>query len=159
MNYKSPIEAIYSDVQLQFEDNVYKAVQAVDIHVDREELIKALQYDRQQYEKGWRDALLKAQEPRVITADEMTELGKTGGAVWVEESPEGSDPKCFWGLVTAGVEPPKDKGYYYPGGVYFNVVDEEQDMWDGDFYGLKTPLGWRAWTAKPTDEQREETPW
>ena len=103
--------------------------------------------------------LLKEQEPRVLTADEMTELGKTGGAVWVEESPEGSDPKCFWGLVTEGVEPPKDKGYNYPGGVYFNVVDTEQDMWDGDFYGLKTPLGWRAWTAKPTEEQREETPW
>lgn len=62
MNYKSPIEVFYSDVQLQFEDNVYKAVQAVDIHVDRDELIKALQYDRQQYEKGWHDALLKEQE-------------------------------------------------------------------------------------------------
>ena len=104
-------------------------------------------------------ALLKEQEPRVLSADEMTELGKTGGAVWVEESPEGSDPKCFWGLVTEGVEPPKDRGYNYPGGVYFNVVDTELDMWDGDFYGLKTPLGWRAWTAKPTDKQREDTPW
>lgn len=63
MNYKSPIEVFYSDVQLKFEDGVYKAVQAVDIHVDRDELIKALQYDRQQYEKGWADALLKEQEP------------------------------------------------------------------------------------------------
>ena len=62
MNYKSPIEVFYSDVQLKFEDGVYKAVQAVDIHVDRYELIKALQYDRQQYEKGWHDALLKEQE-------------------------------------------------------------------------------------------------
>ena len=104
-------------------------------------------------------ALLKEQEPRVLTADEMTELGKTGGAVWVEESPEGSDPKCFWGLVTEGVEPPKDKGYNYPGGVYFNVVDTESDMWDGDFYGLKTPLGWRAWTARPTEEQRKAVKW
>lgn len=70
MNYKSPIEAFYSDVQLKFEDGVYKAVQAVDIHVDRDELIKALQYDRQQYEKGWHDALLKVQEEHSVCTKE-----------------------------------------------------------------------------------------
>lgn len=57
MDYKSPIEVMMSDAQLKFENGVYEAVQNVDIHVDRDELIKALQYDRQQYEKGWNDAL------------------------------------------------------------------------------------------------------
>ena len=54
--YKSPIELIYEDTQYQIEEGIYKAVQKVDIKVDREELIKALEYDRGQYEKGYEDA-------------------------------------------------------------------------------------------------------
>lgn len=103
--------------------------------------------------------LLHAQEPRVLTLKEMQEAAKNGDAVYVEESPEGAYAKCFWGLVVDGIEPPKDGGYNYPGGVLFNVVDSSDDMWDGDLYGLKTPLGWRCWTSRPTDEQREAIPW
>lgn len=105
------------------------------------------------------DGLMKAQEPRVMTLEEMQEAAKNGDAVYVEESSEGSYAKCFWGLVVDGIEPPKDGGYNYPGGVLFNVVDSCSDMWDGDFYGLKTPLGWRCWTSRPTDEQREAVKW
>ena len=101
----------------------------------------------------------QALQPRVLTREEMTELGKSGGAVYIEESPKGADVNCLWALVTAGVEPPKDRGYNYPGGVDFNAVGEMGEIWDGDMYGLNTPLGWRAWNTKPTDEQREATPW
>ena len=38
------------------EENIFKAIQNVDINVDREELIKALKYDRDQYNKGYEDA-------------------------------------------------------------------------------------------------------
>lgn len=106
-----------------------------------------------------RDALRKAQEPRVLTLEEMQEAAKNRDAVYVEESPEGSYARCFWGLVVGGIEPPKDGGYNYPGGVLFNVVDASDNMWDGDLYGLKTPLGWRCWDKRPTEEQREATPW
>lgn len=54
--YKSPIDIIYSDVQMKLEDEVCKAIQNVGINVDKDELIKALSYDRQQYEKGYADA-------------------------------------------------------------------------------------------------------
>lgn len=54
--YQSPIEMIYHDIQMHFEDEVCKAVQQVDIHVDKEELIKALQYDREQFAKGYANA-------------------------------------------------------------------------------------------------------
>lgn len=62
--YQSPIEMIYHDMQMHFEDEVCKAVQQVDIHVDKEELVKALEYDRKQYEKGYSDARKIFEKPR-----------------------------------------------------------------------------------------------
>lgn len=53
--WHSPIEAIYHDVEYEFENDVLKAIQKVDIVVDRDELVKALNYDRGQYEKGYAD--------------------------------------------------------------------------------------------------------
>ncbi len=57
--YKSPIEKIYGELQTQMvqedEKMVMKAVRKVGINVDKGELIKALQYDRNQYEKGYED--------------------------------------------------------------------------------------------------------
>lgn len=55
--YKSPIEVIYGQLQTKFEGDVVKAVQSYNINVDRDELIKALAYDRDQYEAGYRDAM------------------------------------------------------------------------------------------------------
>lgn len=55
MGYNSPIDIIYGQVQMDFDGKVVSAVQQFDINVDREELIKALQYDRGQYEKGYAD--------------------------------------------------------------------------------------------------------
>lgn len=58
--YKSPIQAnyaepIYEQIRDAFDNEVFKAVQAVNIEVDKDELIKALKYDRGQYEKGYWD--------------------------------------------------------------------------------------------------------
>lgn len=62
--YKSPIEIIASDMQMQIrkqqEDEIYKAVLNCEISVDKDELIKALNYDRNQYEKGYQDGLAEA---------------------------------------------------------------------------------------------------
>lgn len=54
--YKSPIELIYKDAQYRMEKDIFYAIQKVDIKVDRDELLKALAYDRGQYEKGYEDA-------------------------------------------------------------------------------------------------------
>lgn len=56
MMYESPITLINGETQLSLEDGVYKAVRQVGIEVDKDELIKALKYDRGQYEKGYADA-------------------------------------------------------------------------------------------------------
>jgi len=58
--YKSPIEIIYKDIQLRMDNGILKAVQECNIHVDRDELIRALQYDRGQYEKGYADGVAAA---------------------------------------------------------------------------------------------------
>lgn len=56
LDYQSPITVVMSEMQQELENNVFKAVQNVGIAVDKEELIKALEYDRGQYEKGYKCA-------------------------------------------------------------------------------------------------------
>lgn len=52
-SYIPPIQAYYAAKEKELEAAVMRAVESVDIHVDREELLKALQYDRGQYQKGY----------------------------------------------------------------------------------------------------------
>jgi hypothetical protein len=54
LEYESPIEAHWHEMQIEFDNKVCKAVQKCDIHVDKDELIKALQYDREQYDRGYK---------------------------------------------------------------------------------------------------------
>lgn len=53
--YQSPIEIISKQMRTEFEDNVYKAILDYGVAVDKDELIKALRYDRDQYDKGYSD--------------------------------------------------------------------------------------------------------
>lgn len=67
--YESPIEMFsvtdYAHhINEQIESAVYEAITKVGINVNKEELIKALQYDRDQYEKGYADGL--NERPEVV---------------------------------------------------------------------------------------------
>lgn len=67
--YKSPIEMIVSQMSSEFDrmaENqlMLKVNQAVDFNVDKAELLKALQYDRNQYETGYLAAKKKYQRPK-----------------------------------------------------------------------------------------------
>lgn len=57
--YESPIQLMmndmYNQIQVEQENTVYKAIQSIGVNVDKDELIKALNYDRQQYQKGFDD--------------------------------------------------------------------------------------------------------
>lgn len=61
--YKSPIEIFETSMQqtVRFDKEkdalIYKAVQGVHVNVDEEELLNALKYDRQQYNKGFEDGV------------------------------------------------------------------------------------------------------
>ena len=53
--YDSPITLIATEVQMKMENDTLQAVQRYGIDVDKDELMKALNYDRGQYDKGYRD--------------------------------------------------------------------------------------------------------
>lgn len=71
-NYKSPIGVIMEDIAQQmaveFDNNVVKAVQKYAIDVDKEELFRALAYDRNQYNKGFEDGFKAGQKTRWVTS-------------------------------------------------------------------------------------------
>lgn len=55
MSYQSPIKIIFGEMQTKLEIDVLKAIQNYGITVDKNELLKALNYDRDQYNKGYKD--------------------------------------------------------------------------------------------------------
>lgn len=57
--YKSPIEVFMGEMQTKVENNIYSSIQKYDIVVDKDELIKAINYDRGQYDKGYIDGVLE----------------------------------------------------------------------------------------------------
>ncbi len=62
MAYESPINVWWSDTRIEqlrdeYGNLIIKAVKNVCPEVDRDELIKALEYDRGQYEKGFADGI------------------------------------------------------------------------------------------------------
>lgn len=71
--YESPINQILGEMQIAYEDGCMKAVQNVGFDVNKEELIKALQYDRNQYEKGYKDGYNKAIDDVMEKAKEIQE--------------------------------------------------------------------------------------
>ena len=53
--YESPIKIITDQMKTNYDNAIYSVVQNVGINVDREELLKALEYDRGQYEEGFEE--------------------------------------------------------------------------------------------------------
>jgi hypothetical protein len=72
--YKSPIEIVCRDLDAQLEGEVMRVIREVGVVVDKEELLRALKYDREQYEKGWDDALRE----NVVRCKECKYSHKTG---------------------------------------------------------------------------------
>lgn len=96
--YKSPIETIWSDIENEygerFDQMVLTAVRNVGIIVVKEELVKALAYDRDQYRKGWED-----RDSEIVRCKDCKWRDDPGCAIRiVDESdrPE-DDDYCSWG--------------------------------------------------------------
>ena len=53
--YESPVNIVYNQMQTEVDNYIFKAMVNVGVDVNKEELIKAMQYDRGQYEKGYKD--------------------------------------------------------------------------------------------------------
>lgn len=83
--YKSPIEIVMEEVfqkmDEDFENAVFKAVRKVGINVDKEELLKALIYDRGQYDKGYEDAMNEVKHPQPLKFEDLKE------GMWIYDAP------------------------------------------------------------------------
>lgn len=84
----------------------------------------------------------KAQQPRVMTLEELDDLRGRGRAVYYEDRDAVAKCQDMFYLAVIG------EYVYLKGETY--VLPKRVDQ-----YG-KT---WRHWTSRPTDEQREATPW
>lgn len=106
MSWESPIDIVYDDITEKIEAGVFEVLQKVNISVDRDELIRALDYDRGQYEKGYADGV-KAQPEKIGLWDldtgisVCTACGKSPGD-WVYI--EGSEKWPFCPLCGAKME-------------------------------------------------------
>lgn len=58
LTYQSPIEIVNQGFQTKLEGDVMEVIHSYGVSVDKDELIKALQYDRNQYEKGFVDGCM-----------------------------------------------------------------------------------------------------
>lgn len=126
--------------------------------IDRESVIRQLTQHiaRADYiETDWMDCvsvpmlrgaleLLKAQEPRVLTLEELRSLDGTDHFVWLEDNGEYELYDCYAEVTT------------YQNNVELNTFGREVEFEpDNEEYG-KT---WRCWSVKPSNEKREAVPW
>ncbi len=109
--YKSPIEIFQTEIEMQMEGEILRAVQRVGVSVDKEELLKALKYDRDQYSKGYEDA--KKESRWIPVSERLPEEGE----------------KC---IVT-------DKRGYVHDGITYDYAEDKDDKpsfhkWDNEYW-------------------------
>jgi hypothetical protein len=98
-------------------------------------------------------ALLKAQEPRVMTLEEV----KQERICWIEDADDGMTVRLFPATMF-GI------GEYANGSKSYMFLAQKPwaiDANDYEWWYLIEDYGeiWRCWSAKPTDAQREAAPW
>ena len=88
--------------------------------------------------------LLKAQEPRVLTLEEVMDALDT--MVWVDKQEEENTSESF-ALI---------EGYSYKNSyVRLRFISGTRCEVSNLYYGYS----WRCWSSRPTDEQREAVKW
>lgn len=123
--YNSPIEKIFGEIQNEIkrkdEEHLMMAVnQSVGYAVDKTELLKALQYDRRQYEKGYTDAMveygnkwipvsekLPAEETDVLICNSKGNIEVSRGSVFDDGTWEWYTSGWHFGEVLAWMPLPK----------------------------------------------------
>lgn len=108
------------------------------------------------YSQAYNDALemaigvLKAQEPRVMTLEEVVALQEGKGDVWIEETAmPGITPWIIAATLTEKTDWQEHEALWFSDDQCHYVTD----------YNLNTADGWRCWTSRPTDTQREAVKW
>lgn len=89
-------------------------------------------------------AILKEQKPRVMTLEEVKRLGDSD-AMYLQTIVSPNE------VCTAIYQPDKS------GDDYIRIVSTWKKT--GFYVPQDYNRSWRCWTSRPTDEQREATPW
>ena len=97
--------------------------------------------------------LLKAQEPRVMTLEEV----RTKKICWIEDEDDGMDVREFPAVYCGDGH--RSNGTTNT--IFFADKEWAIDLNDCEWwYDIRDyNVTWRCWTAKPTDEQREAVKW
>lgn len=90
MSYESPIKLYATQVEHQIEGEILRVIQKMEVVADKEELLRALQYDRNQYFKGYRDAISDHTLVKVVRCEVCKLWCRNVGVV---DSPNGH---CFY---------------------------------------------------------------
>lgn len=99
-------------------------------------------------------ALLKEQEARVMKREEVDE--SRGVNVWAEiYSPHFRRLVLIYCAVRRSETIPEFYNLIEDSGVCWSRTDRDYNA--NKFFGIFS--GWRCWTARPTEEQRDNTPW
>lgn len=97
-DYESPIKIIMQEMQAQRENQVYQAIQNIGVDVDKEELLKALSYDRNQYEKGYRAAKSEIVHCKDCKYYQDNNNGYTHNECkWCQDETPNADDFCSYG--------------------------------------------------------------
>lgn len=125
--YKSPIELLISDIQHQIvqqeDEQIYQAVLSFIPNVDKQELLLALKYDRDQYDKGYADG--KADALKWISVKDR--LPESQNPVLVVAVSKGMGlPYIFKAAHINHHEITEDE-YGWTDGEYDSEYDEEND--------------------------------
>ena len=96
-------------------------------------------------------ALLKAQQPRVLTLEEVFERSKhmDEDAVWIEFEDEDGDMVVNPAILS------NSKPIFEAEYIIVAALRWEKKYFPLGTYGKK----WRCWTSRPTDEQRKAAKW
>ena len=99
-------------------------------------------------------ALLKGEEPRVLSREEVKKSGSAYRCVELY-SPQVGRLALVYCIVRQSEFNPEYYHLLEDSGVRWCRTEEEynRDIWQG------TVSGWRCWTSRPTDEQRRAVPW
>ena len=82
MSYQSPLQIFQSEPVFDFDGECVRAIAKCGVHVDKEELLKALKFDRMQHEKGYKDAIAEHQWAWIPCNVRVPEIGEIVLATW-----------------------------------------------------------------------------
>jgi hypothetical protein len=75
--YESPVDLLMANIQTQIieqqEEAIYKAVFDIGVNVTKDELLRALAYDRQQYEIGFAEGMAAAKPVWIPVTERLPE--------------------------------------------------------------------------------------